>query len=78
MARCFGHHAVCVGDEELCAPPASHVKMRAISLNSILLIALAAAWPVLAQGNTGELRLKVADPNGLGLKASVIVSSVAN
>jgi len=52
--------------------------MRAISVKSILVIALGAAWPVLAQGNTGELRLKVADPNGLGTRASVTVSSAAN
>jgi len=47
-------------------------------LTSILLLALGAAFPALAQGNTGELRLKVVDQNGLGLKASVTVSSVAN
>ncbi|HUD22262.1 MAG TPA: TonB-dependent receptor [Acidobacteriaceae bacterium] len=34
--------------------------------------------PLLAQSNTGELRLRVTDPVGLGLKASVTVSSEAN
>jgi len=36
------------------------------------------ASPVLAQVNTGELRLKVTDAAGLGLKASVTVSSEGN
>lgn len=39
----------------------------------ILLLAL----PLLAQSNTGELRLKVADPHGLGVQAIVALSSDA-
>ena len=39
----------------------------------ILLFAL----PLLGQSNAGELRLKVADPHGLGVKASVTLSSDA-
>src|ERR1700689_1077934 len=35
------------------------------------------ALPLCAQSNTGELRLKVADPNGLGVRASVTLSSDA-
>jgi hypothetical protein len=35
-------------------------------------------WPALAQVNDGELRLRVTDPVGLGLRASVTVSSEAN
>jgi hypothetical protein len=35
---------------------------------ALLLIAL----PVLAQSNAGELRLKVTDPDGLAIKASVL------
>jgi hypothetical protein len=42
------------------------------------LILLAAASPLLAQVNRGELRLKVTDPTGLGLKAAVTLSSAAN
>jgi hypothetical protein len=42
------------------------------------LVVLGAAWPVLAQVNTGELRLRVTDQAGLGVKASVTVSSEAN
>lgn len=49
-----------------------------MGLKSILLIALGGALPALAQVNTGELRLKVADPNGQGIRASVTVSSAAN
>ncbi len=44
----------------------------------ISLIVLAVACPALAQVNTGELRLRVTDTAGLGLKASVTVSSTAN
>jgi hypothetical protein len=36
------------------------------------------AFPMLAQVNTGELRLRVTDASGLGLKAAVIVSCQAN
>jgi hypothetical protein len=39
----------------------------------LLLLAL----PVLAQSNTGELRLKVTDPHGLAVKASIELSSDA-
>ena len=51
---------------------------RSLLAKSIPLLVLAVAWPMLAQVNTGELRLKVTDPGGLGLKASVTVSSEAN
>lgn len=34
--------------------------------------------PLLAQSNTGEIRPKVADPRGLGLKSSVKLVSLAN
>jgi hypothetical protein len=46
-----------------------------------LLLALAvsgAIWPLLAQVSTGELRLRVTDPGGLGLGTVVTVSSEAN
>jgi hypothetical protein len=36
------------------------------------------AVPLVAQVNTGELRLKVTDSTGLGLKATVVLSSEAN
>jgi hypothetical protein len=35
-------------------------------------------WPVLGQSNRGELRLKVIDPAGLGVKTSVQIVSQAN
>jgi len=44
------------------------------SLATLLLFAL----PLLAQSNTGELRLKVADPAGLALKATVELVSQGN
>jgi hypothetical protein len=36
------------------------------------------AWPLLGQSNSGELRLRVTDPTGLGAKATVRVVSSAN
>jgi hypothetical protein len=36
------------------------------------------AWPLLGQSNSGELRLRVTDPAGLGAKATVKVVSSAN
>jgi len=39
---------------------------------------LGTAWPVVGQVNTGELRLRVTDQTGNGLKASVTVASEAN
>lgn len=42
-----------------------------------LAIALIAA-PLMAQSNAGELRLKVSDPHGLGVKTTVQLTSEAN
>jgi hypothetical protein len=36
------------------------------------------AWPLLGQSNAGELRLKVLDPGGLGVKTTVVLVSEAN
>ncbi|MGB7584232.1 MAG: TonB-dependent receptor [Terriglobales bacterium] len=36
------------------------------------------ALPLLGQSNSGELRLKVTDPSGLGVKAEVQITSAAN
>ena len=43
-----------------------------------LAVLLLWALPVLAQGNRGELRLKVTDPDGLGVKTAVELVSEAN
>jgi len=43
-----------------------------------LLIFFLCPVPLLAQSNTGELRLKVTDPDGLGVKSSVELSSDAS
>jgi len=43
-----------------------------------LLIILFCAVPLFGQSNTGELRLKVTDPSGLGVKTTVQVVSEAN
>jgi hypothetical protein len=48
---------------------------RRILAKSISLFLLDITWPMLAQVNTGELRLKVTDPTGLGISASIIISS---
>ena len=52
--------------------------MRSLSIGTISLLALGAAGSALAQVNTGEFRLTVTDPAGLGLKALVIISSEAS
>src|SRR5271165_4814146 len=46
-------------------------------MNRILVVFLLVA-PLFAQSNTGELRLKVTDPTGLGLRSAVSVVSEAN
>ena len=51
--------------------------IRSLSTRLVWLTVLA-AWPAFAQVNIGELRLKVTDPAGLGLKAEIRVSSEAN
>jgi outer membrane cobalamin receptor len=45
---------------------------------SVWLVVLGAGLPLHAQVNTGELRLHLADPAGLGLAASVTISSAAS
>lgn len=48
--------------------------MRPLFQFCVLLI----AWPLLGQSNAGELRLKVLDPGGLGVKTTVVLVSEAN
>jgi hypothetical protein len=48
------------------------------SIRSIALLVLGATVPLFAQVNTGEIRLHVTDPAGVGLKASVAISNSAN
>ncbi len=52
--------------------------IRAFSIKSISLIVLGMALPAVAQVNIGELRLKVTDSVGLGLKAFIAISSETN
>ena len=47
-------------------------------MRSALLLSLLWAVPLLAQSSTGELRLKVSDPTGLGMQSSVELTSQAN
>jgi TonB-dependent receptor-like protein len=54
---------------------ASRANIRAFSLALIL---LALSCTLLAQSNTGELRLKITDPDGLGVKGAVELVSEAN
>ena len=51
--------------------------MRSLLHLGILLLALPLAIPGEAQSNAGELRLKVAGPDGIPLKASIELSSDA-
>src|ERR1700675_1470168 len=45
---------------------------------SLALILLALSCTLLGQSNTGELRLKITDPDGLGVKGTVELASEAN
>jgi outer membrane cobalamin receptor len=59
--------------------PSTHKILSPILIKLFLtLLLLLTASSVLAQVNTGELRLKVTDSSGLGLKASVTLSSEGN
>ena len=47
-------------------------------LMKVLAVLFCCALPLLGQSNSGELRLKVTDPSGLGVKAAVQIVSEAN
>lgn len=51
---------------------------RSLRHTAVLLLSLSWAVPLLAQSSTGELRLKVTDPTGLGMQSSVELTSQAN
>src|ERR1700757_1076944 len=53
-------------------------KRITISMLGAVSFALWLAIPDLGQSNAGELRLKVNDPSGLGVKSSVELASEAN
>jgi hypothetical protein len=57
---------------KITSKPGADVGVRLIALF------LGCALPLLCQSNRGELRLKVTDPSGLGLKATVEIVSEAN
>jgi hypothetical protein len=59
-----------IGDPRIQIPVRSPLK----SLLAVFFLAL----PLLAQGNRGELRLKVTDPDGLGVKTTIELISEAN
>src|SRR3954462_13573399 len=44
----------------------------------VLVVVLLFALPMLGQSNTGELRLKVSDPQGAGVKTAIELVSQAN
>src|ERR1700730_5746433 len=49
-----------------------------ILMKRIVVLVFLCALRVYCQSNRGELRLKVTDPSGLGVKATVVVVSEAN
>lgn len=57
---------------------ASGYSSPSFSFRAVIIFLLWSAWPLLAQVNTGELRLRVTDTAGLGLKALVSVASEEN
>lgn len=52
--------------------------MSSVTLQVFALLFLSMAGVALAQENRGEIRVKVTDASGLGIKASVVVSSEGN
>src|ERR1700730_12332830 len=52
--------------------------VRWLFARGLLVLLLGYAWPAMGQVNSGEIRLKVRDPAGLALKASVEVVSRGN
>ncbi len=48
------------------------------SLRIVALLLLLSAQPLISQVNSGELRLKITDPSGAGIKATIRISSVDN
>ena len=55
-----------------------HDKTGAATRGALALLLFLIAAPCFAQSNSGELRLKVTDPSGLGLQSSVDLVSDAN
>jgi hypothetical protein len=58
--------------------PGAYKAIPSFPIKAVVMLLFGAACQLLAQVNTGELRMKVTDPAGLGLKASVTLSSEAN
>ena len=54
------------------------VKEKGFLITRIAALFVVCASPLFCQSNTGELRLKVSDPAGLGVKTAVQLSSDAN
>ena len=52
--------------------------VRWIFEKGLMVILLGCTWQAMSQVNTGEIRLRVTDPAGLGLKASVEIVSKGN
>jgi len=65
------------GDRSRCLQVMKRAHSRRHALGMILVVLLAAA-KIYAQSNVGELRLKVTDPAGLGVKSSVELVSEVN
>jgi hypothetical protein len=51
---------------------------RSLCIKVLSALLLFTTWPLLAQVNTGELRLKITDPTGLAVKATVALASEAS
>ncbi len=48
------------------------------SMRKLVSLFFLCSWPVFCQTNSGELRLRVTDPSGLGVKAVIHITSEAN
>jgi len=54
------------------------IKSRMLRLMGLATVFLCSSLPLFSQSSSGELRLRVIDPSGLGLKATVEIVSEAN
>jgi hypothetical protein len=63
-----------------CQPLPEHLAMSAsrLFMKRFAALFLFCALPLLSQSNSGELRIKVTDPSGLAVKATVLLVSEAN
>jgi hypothetical protein len=73
------HPKVTVAEETPVSPSVQQLNYKSLAfMNRLIAILFFSALPLFGQSNSGELRLKVTDPAGLGVKTTVLIVSQAN